>query len=156
MKMKWINLIGATLIGGSVSCGGVTQEEQDVEAIIEKKWPNAIATESGIKYVILKEGEGNKPKSGTKVSVHYVGSLLNGVEFDSSVKRGEPLSYPVNKGVVIKGWDEVVMDMKKGEKRVVIIPPELGYGSRGAGTIPANSTLVFEMELVDFVGEGRN
>jgi len=154
--MKWINLIGATLIGGLVSCGGVTQEEQDVEAIIEKKWPNAIATESGIKYVILKEGEGNKPKSGTKVSVHYVGSLLNGVEFDSSVKRGEPFSYPINKGVVIKGWDEVVMDMKKGEKRVVIIPPELGYGSRGASTIPANSTLVFEMELVDFVGEGRN
>jgi peptidylprolyl isomerase len=107
---------------------------------------------TGLQYLVLKEGSGDKPVKGTKVKAHYTGKLIDGRVFDSSVTRGEPIEFPVGIGQVIKGWDEALSDMKKGEKRILIIPPSLGYGARGAGNgvIPPNATLIFEVELVSF------
>ncbi len=123
------------------------EEEQNA---IKERWPDAITTPSGLKYVVVAEGEGDTPNSGNVVSVHYTGKLLNGTKFDSSVDRGQPIDFPVGKGQVIKGWDEALLDMKKGEKRVLIIPPELGYGPAGRGPIPPNAYMVFDVELLDF------
>lgn len=119
--------------------------------LIEKKWPNAKTTPSGLRYVVLKEGEGKTPPRGTEVSVHYTGWLLDGRKFDSSVDRGKPFRFKVGTGRVIKGWDEAILSMKKGEKRILILPPHLAYGERSvAKIIPPNATLVFEVELLDF------
>ncbi len=120
-------------------------------ATIKEKWPNAQKTGSGLMYVIIKKGSGEeKPSPGDMVKAHYTGMFLDGSTFDSSVDRGEPISFPVGKGRVIKGWDEALLDMTKGEKRILIIPPELAYGTHGRGPIPPNATLVFEVELLDF------
>jgi FKBP-type peptidyl-prolyl cis-trans isomerase len=121
------------------------------EAIIKQKYPNAIRTSSGLMYIILKEGNGAKPSSGALVEAHYTGRLLDGTKFDSSVDRGKPFIFLVGRGEVIKGWDEAFLSMKKGEKRVLIIPPGLAYGNKGMGTIPPNATLTFEVELIDFL-----
>jgi peptidylprolyl isomerase len=124
--------------------------EKDLAAIKEK-WPNIKSTDSGLMYQVEKAGTGDeKPKPGDTVSAHYTGMFLDGGKFDSSVDRGEPIQFPVGTGRVIKGWDEALLDMKKGEKRILVIPPHLAYGSRGRGPIPPNSTLVFEVELLDF------
>jgi len=125
------------------------QRDADI-AQINTKYPNAVQTASGVKYVIQKKGNGNKPAAGKTVQVNYKGSFLSGKVFDSSDTQGRPLEFPAGVGAVIKGWDEMVMDMQVGEKRIAIIPPELAYGERGAGNgvIPPNSFLVFEMELV--------
>ena len=89
-------------------------------------------------------------KEGDNVNVHYTGLLETGSKFDSSHDRGQPFSFPLGQGRVIKGWDEAIALMSKGEKRTLVIPPELGYGSRAQGKIPPNSTLIFEVELIDF------
>ena len=94
-------------------------------------------------------GTGAAAASGQKVTVHYTGWLTNGTKFDSSKDRGDPFVFPLGKGQVIKGWDQGVQGMKVGGKRKLTIPPEMGYGSRGAGgVIPPNATLVFEVELL--------
>ena len=108
-----------------------------------------VTTSSGLQYRILNEGSGNdSPRPESVVSVHYRGKLTNGVEFDSSYKRNQPTSFPV-KGV-IRGWTEALQLMKEGDKWELIIPPDLGYGSNGAGNIiPPDSTLIFEVELIE-------
>jgi peptidylprolyl isomerase len=124
--------------------------KQDADiALINSKYPNTQTTPSGLRYSITKAGNGVKPTQGKTVSVLYTGKLLSGKVFDSSDMHGEALEFPVGTGRVIQGWDETLLDMKVGEKRTVIIPPELAYGNRdvGNGLIPANSFLVFEMEL---------
>jgi peptidylprolyl isomerase len=133
----------------AVAGKGKAQRDADI-ALINTKYPNAVQSPSGIKYIIQKRGTGNKPAPGKTVQVNYRGSFLSGQVFDSSDTRGKPLEFPAGVGAVIKGWDEMVMDMQVGEKRTAIIPPELAYGERGAGNgvIPPNSFLVFEMELV--------
>jgi peptidylprolyl isomerase len=129
--------------------GGKSQRDADI-AQINRKYPDALQSPTGVKYVVQKKGNGNKPTAGKTVQVNYKGSFLSGQIFDASDTRGKPLEFTVGVGQVIKGWDEMVMDMQVGEKRVAIIPPELAYGERGAGNgvIPPNSFLVFEMELV--------
>ena len=106
-------------------------------------------TPSGLKYVDLVEGTGEAPQTGQTVTVHYTGTLENGTKFDSSRDRGQPFQFRIGTGQVIKGWDEGVGSMKVGGRRQLIIPPDLGYGARGIGPIPPNSTLVFDVELLD-------
>jgi peptidylprolyl isomerase len=115
---------------------------------IRTLYPNTRAAPSGIFYEILVEGEGARPAAGDTVQMYYKGMFLDGRVFDSSDISGVPLEFPVGQGIVIPGFDETALDMRPGEKRLVIIPPELAYGERGAGgIIPPDSFLVFELEL---------
>jgi len=108
-----------------------------------------ITTTSGLQYEDTKVGDGQEAMAGQFVSVHYTGWLTNGVKFDSSKDRNEPFEFPLGRGQVIKGWDEGVQGMKVGGVRKLTIPPQLGYGARGAGgVIPPNATLVFDVELL--------
>ena len=104
---------------------------------------------SGLQIEKLAEGNGPMPKTGDRVTVHYTGWLTNGTKFDSSVDRGQPFVFTIGRGQVIGGWDQGVATMKVGDKVRLTIPPELGYGARGAGgVIPPNATLIFEVELL--------
>lgn len=110
---------------------------------------NVVTTDSGLQYVVIEKGDGASPQTGQRVFVHYVGTLEDGTKFDSSRDRGRPFDFTIGQGQVIKGWDEGVGDMKVGDRRKLIIPPELGYGARGAGgVIPPNATLIFDVELL--------
>ena len=107
-------------------------------------------TASGLRIIDLEQGTGAEATAGQTVVVHYRGTLEDGTQFDASYDRGTPFSFPLGRGRVIKGWDEGVQGMKVGGKRKLVIPPDLGYGSRGAGgVIPPNATLIFEVELLD-------
>lgn len=113
-----------------------------------------ITTESGLQYIDTVEGDGGTPETGQTTVVHYTGWLYEdgekGSKFDSSVDRGQPFEFTIGRGQVIGGWDEGVASMKVGGKRTLIIPPNLGYGARGAGgVIPPNATLMFDVELLD-------
>jgi len=110
---------------------------------------NATHTVDGLDYWDIKVGDGAVAKAGQTVSVHYTGWLTNGKKFDSSLDHGQPFKFSLGAGQVIKGWDEGVAGMKIGGKRQLRIPPELGYGQRGAGgVIPPNATLIFDVELL--------
>lgn len=121
-------------------------------AVFQKnKKGKVMTTESGLQYQITEKGKGKKPKKGDKVVVHYTGRLTNDTVFDSSVKRGQPFTFTLGVGQVIKGWDEGIALLEVGDKATFTIPPNLGYGERAAGKIPPNSTLIFDVELLDVI-----
>lgn len=129
------------------------QIEADMQAIVADyaagKLDSKITTvESGLKYMVIEEGDGELPEVGQPIGVHYYGVLTDGKMFDNSFVRGNPISFPLGQGRVIKGWDEGLSLLKKGSKAVLFIPSELGYGEAGAGTdIPGGSELIFYVEL---------
>lgn len=132
-----------------------TGKEEAVEAARKLGTPSenpVVKTASGLQYIDVKSGDGAEGVAGKMVSVHYTGWLVNGTKFDSSKDRGAygtPFQFPLGAGKVIKGWDEGVAGMKVGGVRKLIIPSDLGYGTRGAGNvIPPNATLIFEVELL--------
>jgi FKBP-type peptidyl-prolyl cis-trans isomerase len=143
MKM-WVTILAILL---AVSVAGAGQTTKPGGAMDEK----IVTTPSGLKYVDLVVGTGAEAQKGQTVAVHYTGWLTDGKKFDSSVDRGQPFSFPLGAGRVIKGWDEGVAGMKVGGKRKLMIPPQLGYGERGAGggLIPPNAELIFEVQLLE-------
>jgi FKBP-type peptidyl-prolyl cis-trans isomerase len=139
MKSPYLSsLIAMIVLTVSLGVGGSMAENNQ-----------EVTTPSGLKYVDQVVGTGEVAVAGKTANVHYTGWLENGKKFDSSVDRGQPFSFPLGAGRVIKGWDEGVQGMKVGGKRKLTIPSDLGYGSRGAGgVIPPNATLVFDVELL--------
>lgn len=126
--------------------GEFSAEDRD---IIEKRWPDAGQTASGMRYVILQDGSGPKVRNRQRVSVLYKGSLLDGTVFSEKSDANDPFKFSVGNGEVILGWEEALLDMRAGEKRLLIIPFALGYGLRGREPdIPNRATLVFEVELL--------
>ena len=125
----------------------VADQHQEKKPMTEEK---TTMTPSGLRYVDEVVGTGEEAKSGKTVSVHYTGTLQNGQKFDSSRDRNDPFSFRLGAGMVIKGWDEGVAGMKVGGQRTLVIPPQMGYGDRGAGggVLPPNATLVFDVELL--------
>jgi FKBP-type peptidyl-prolyl cis-trans isomerase len=122
--------------------------EQD-QRLIKQRYADAVITSSGLRYVVRAPGRGDPPPHGAEVSAHYDGRLLaNDEKFDSSRDRGQPFTFRVGTGSVIKGWDEAFASMRAGEKRTLIIPWWLAYGQEGKGPIPPRATLVFEVELL--------
>lgn len=139
--------------GDKASAGGVTTTSNNTSGESNMTQPtetSGTTTPSGLKYEEIRVGNGPSPQQGQTVSVHYTGWLTNGKKFDSSVDRHEPFEFNIGTGQVIRGWDEGVMSMKVGGKRKLVIPPSLGYGAKdvGNGLIPPNSTLIFEVELL--------
>jgi FKBP-type peptidyl-prolyl cis-trans isomerase len=127
--------------------GCKTQEELTPNRNV--KLNKTYTTDSGLQYTFTEIGDGARAKTGDKVSVHYIGKLTDGKEFDNSYKRGTPFSFTIGEGKVIKGWDEGIALLNVGDKAVFTIPSQLGYGSMEVpGLIPANSTLIFEVELI--------
>jgi FKBP-type peptidyl-prolyl cis-trans isomerase len=147
-KYLFVFALGALAAAPAVQAQREKLPPEDLE-YVEKTWPGAKKTSTGIRYVVEKEGSGDVARPGDKVSVLYVGKLLNGKVFDKAELRDKPFTVHVKRDEVIEGWDQILQFMKLGEKRLVIIPPELAYGSRGQPpSIPRSATLVFEMEIV--------
>ena len=120
------------------------------DELVKKSYPGAQKTASGLYYVVEQKGTGAKAEAGKSVSVHYTGTLADGSKFDSSRDRGQPITFQLGVGQVIKGWDEGIALMNVGSKYKLIIPASLGYGSQGAGgVIPPNATLIFDTELME-------
>jgi FKBP-type peptidyl-prolyl cis-trans isomerase len=124
----------------------------DDRVIVEKTWPKAVKTSTGLRYVILKEGTGDaKPQPGDKATVLYQGRLLDGTVFGESRDPNHPYPVRIGRDQLIAAWEEALKQMKRGEKRLIIVPYELGYGTRGdPPRIPRRATLIFEIELLDF------
>jgi len=138
-----------TVTPSSVDIPSSTSTLNQEEILTNKTSKVTFTTESGLQYRVLAEGSGTEsPGTDSVVSVHYLGKLIDGFEFDSSYKRNQPATFPVSG--VIRGWTEALQLMKVGDKWELTIPPDLGYGSQGAGsTIPPDATLIFEVELLE-------
>ena len=117
--------------------------------IVMKQWPNAKISNTGIRYIVERPGTGPQIAAGDIVSVNYIGALLSGKVFDKQLDPKKPFTFRVGRGLVIDGWDQILQLMRPGDKWLVIIPPELGYGRRGsAPVIPGYATLVFDIEVL--------
>ena len=139
--------IAVVVLGTMFGCGNTNKSSPSSPTNMSGP---PITTASGLEYWDIVEGTGTTAVTGRQVSVQYTGWLTSGEKFDSSVDSGQPFSFPLGAGKVIRGWDEGVVGMKVGGKRQLRIPPELGYGASGAGgVIPPNATLIFDVELLD-------
>ncbi len=149
MRRNFVLLFGLlTAFGMASGCGGEKTAAPSNSAP-QKVSGSPTTTATGLQYWDIVAGNGPTAVPGSTVKVHYSGFLTDGTKFDSSRDRGEPFSFPLGAGQVIKGWDEGVAGMKVGGQRQLRIPPALGYGAQGAGgTIPPNATLVFDVELL--------
>lgn len=142
MKMRFKSMLLTAVMVLTMSTGCIAAEKKTKET---RKKVEAVTE---LKMEDLNVGDGAEAETGKMVSVHYTGTFLDGKKFDSSLDRGQPFQFKLGAGRVIKGWDQGVKGMKVGGKRKLTIPPDLGYGSRANGPIPANSTLLFEVELL--------
>ena len=169
MKKFLVIAMTALMMAGMASCGSNTSSNENTEEVADygqqikdnktlgrefleqnAKNDSVVQTQSGLQYMVLKEGTGAKPGAEDTVTVHYTGKLLDGTVFDSSVERGEPTSFPLN--AVIPGWTEGLQLMSEGAKYRLFIPSELAYGSKGAGDkILPNATLIFDVELIKVI-----
>jgi len=155
MMRKSSPLLSAVAAAVLLAASAIAQDTRPTAAPgAEKGETKMTKTPSGLQYEDVKVGTGDSPKRGQLVVVHYTGWLwkngAKGDKFDSSVDRGQPITFPIGTGRVIKGWDEGVGTMKAGGKRILLIPPDLAYGSGGRPpVIPPNSTLIFEVELLE-------
>ena len=150
----WFALILTLLLPTSLKA----QREKlpwDDRVAVEKAWPEAIKTSTGLRYIILKEGTGDeRPKAGDSAAVLYQGRLLSGTVFGENKDRANPFKVRVGRDGLIAGWEEALKQMRRGEKRLIIVPYELGYGTRGdPPRIPRRATLIFEIELLDIIKE---
>ena len=165
MKLRgllYIILIGcgskASVISRPASENSKASTEREIVEFIDRLKndnPQAeyVESQSGLRYFILKKGEGQKAGHGREIKVHYTGTFLDGKQFDSSRDSGQPLTFKVGLGKVIQGWDEALLDMRIGEQRILIIPAPLAYGEKGLGeVIPPMTTLVFDVEMMEFIG----
>jgi peptidylprolyl isomerase len=146
--------LGMTTVGaGAAPVFAFSRASDNPQIEMTPSAEDPITTPSGLQYVDIQVGDGPTPQQGQTVSVNYVGRLEDGTIFDSSYKRDQPFNFTLGVGQVIRGWDEGVATMRVNGKRKLIIPPDLAYGSRGAGgVIPPNATLEFEVELVAILG----
>lgn len=155
MKRTYILVIAAWTLLSASKCNESTVSDSSSEGGTSTKHssrsasPDTVTTASGLKYIIWKKGSGEKADAGDNVSVHYAGRLLSGAAFDNSYDRGKPFEFPLGGGRVIKGWDEGIAHFNVGDSATLIIPPGLGYGSADRPTIPANSTLIFDVQLMN-------
>lgn len=152
-KYQWIGIVAAVILvfiffGFDKIFGGLIWSEVDEEISLQEGVTEQNMDNSGLKIEDVVLGTGAEALPGTVVFVHYLGTFTNGVKFDSSYDRGEPIQFILGSGYVIKGWDQGLIGMKVGGKRKLTIPPELGYGATARGPIPPNSTLLFDVELV--------
>ncbi|CEN33774.1 Peptidyl-prolyl cis-trans isomerase [Capnocytophaga cynodegmi] len=130
----------------------IAEERKKIEQVLASETAGFEKTESGLFYKITNQGSGKKPKAGDEVAVHYTGMLLDKTVFDSSYRRNQPLTFTVGVGRVIEGWDEGILLLREGDKARFVIPPDLAYGSQGAGgIIPPNALLIFDVELVKII-----
>lgn len=150
MKKIIIALLCAFTIQGIAQDKTKEKTSKEAPKIVSKKVkdPKPVKTASGLEYTITEKGNGKKPKKGDKISVHYTGRFTNDTVFDSSVKRGVPYDLRLGNGEVIAGWEEAFLLLQEGDKATLKIPPALAYGDQARGAIPANSTLVFDVELL--------
>jgi peptidylprolyl isomerase len=144
MKHILAILLLTSFIFSQTSCSLLKKNPKETKVTAD-----TITTASGLKYIIREKGRGVQPEKGAQVKVHYTGKLTNDTIFDSSYNRNQPFSFKIGQGQVIKGWDEGVSLLHQGDKATLIIPAELGYGSRSTGNIPPNSTLIFDIELLE-------
>ena len=153
-EYRWVALCLVLLLSSvGFSAGPRASFSAEDEEIIEKNWPGYQETPSGLRYLIEREGTGESPLRGMKISVVYTGFLIDGTKFSENSDREKPFEFRLGSGEVIQGWEEVFTDMRKGEKRILIIPYALAYGLRGRGeSVPRRSTLVFYIEIIDVEG----
>lgn len=150
MKTFFLTISIATLINcqhGFAQENKQPKKEKKKFEVLNKEFTTA----SGLKYIITKEGKGQRAKTGDDVLVHYTGKLTDSTIFDSSIPRGQPFKFKLGAGQVIKGWDEGIALLNVGDKAILTIPSNLGYGERAMGKIPSNATLLFEVELLKIV-----